>query len=76
MVLNNFKAGQKLRIKRRWKTGIEINAAEVFCTDYNGNGLVTYIGRWGSEDKPSGSGAFDPLKVGAAPFGIVEVETL
>lgn len=69
MDINEFKPGDRLIITSRNRQGEERRAAVVTIVNYNGNGLVTYSGDYREGFLPTGSGAFDPAKVGTTPFG-------
>jgi hypothetical protein len=69
MKLNEFKPGDYLELTGRDKRGETISAAIVTAVDYNGLGLITYTGRYGTKLPISGSGAFNPEKVGTTPYG-------
>ena len=82
--LNDFKPGDLLvmtsRMRRNGQDVEEQRAAQVACVNYNGNGLVTYTppdGRCAAQEGllSTGSGAFDPAKVGTKQYGFdVRVE--
>lgn len=76
MTYSDYKIGDTLLLTYKMKSGYDTRIAEVFDINYNGNGLVTYVDRYGNNlgFMTSGSGAFDPKTVGKKPFGLVAVE--
>lgn len=74
MKIQNFKPGDILLITHKMKSGYDTRIAQVSCINYNNNGLVTYNGYYsGMAFLESGSGAFDPEKVGKKPFGTIAI---
>lgn len=72
--LSDYSIGDILHITHRLKKGDEIRSAKVIDINYNGNGLVTYTNHYIEGMLNSGSGAFDPDRIGTKPFGIVKIE--
>lgn len=73
LTLADFKPGDKLVFVQRWRVGDQIveqeRAAQVSLVNWQGNGLVSYVGRTQEGMHATGSGAFDPAKVGTSLFG-------
>lgn len=76
MTLNDFQVCDSLLLVYRYRHGLETRAAMVFDKNYNNNGLVTYIGRHSPVHMESGSGAFDPTKLGSKRYGLIAVEVV
>ena len=60
----DFIIGEKIWIVSNLRHESEVRSAIVFDINYKGNGLITYIGDYQGGFMPSGSGAFDPDKIG------------
>ncbi len=69
MKLNEFKQGDILELTERSLRGEQISSAVVSAVNYNDLGLITYTGHYYTKHVASGSGAFDPTKVGTTPYG-------
>ena len=71
--LSDFSVGDVVeftqRLRHNGAVREELRYAEVTAVNYNGLGLVTFTGHYADGKLPSGSGAFDPERVGAHPFG-------
>ena len=69
MTLKDFQVGDVLMATGRNRDGEREGEIEVIAVDFEGCGLVSYMGT--GPKAIHGSGAFDPTKIGQKPFGFV-----
>lgn len=69
MELNDFKPGDILELTQCTKNVTEFRTCQVTAVNYNGLGLVTFVGHRVDYRLDTGSGTFDPTKVGTTPYG-------
>lgn len=72
MLLNDYNVGDVLILTSRSNQGEENRGAIVTAVNYSNLGLVTYTGYKAEGcELTAGSGAFNPIRVGTTPFGLV-----
>ena len=78
MKLNEFKQGDIILMTTRTKRSTEVRSAIVSSVNYNGNGEIGFTDYYdkvdGANGLSSGSGSFDPERLGAKPFGLIAVK--
>lgn len=75
MNIEDFDRGDKILMTHHTLRGTETRAAEVSIVNHNNLGLVTFTPDYVNKDYlGSGSGAFDPTKIGKKKYGLVKVE--